>query len=85
MKYIKTSILVILAAALVSCSDADRAAFFAYGQKHHVTLYSGGKIVREWHTTGKIENEANSDGYYFNDDETHKLVAVSGTVVIEVE
>jgi hypothetical protein len=58
----------------------------AWGQKHVVTLYGcDGKQIQQWRTTGKIENEGNSNGYYFTDDVTGKLVMVDGTVVITVE
>jgi hypothetical protein len=30
-------------------------------------------------------NEKNSDGWYFEDAKTHKLVEVAGTVVFEAE
>lgn len=68
-----------------ACSDAERSAFNALGKKHRVTMYSGGKIVGEWVSSGKIENESNSDGYYFKDDATGKMVTVAGDVTITVE
>lgn len=69
--------------SMTACSDAEKAAWGALGEKHRVTLYSGGQKVGEWTTTGKIENESSSDGYYFNDEKTGKLVSVTGTLVIE--
>jgi hypothetical protein len=71
--------------ASTGCTTADRAKVFAYGSHHKITLYSGGVAVRTWHSSGAINNEEHSDGYYFMDDTTGKLIRVSGSVVIEQE
>ena len=68
-----------------SCSDARMSAFSALGKKHRIKMYSGGAVVGEWVSSGKIENEKNSDGYYFKDDNTGKMVTVSGDVTITVD
>jgi len=68
---------------MLGCSDAAFASMGSLGESHKITLYSGGKIVREWISTGKIENETSSDGFYFRDKSTGKLVRVTGDVVIE--
>jgi hypothetical protein len=70
---------------LVGCTGAERAKIFALGSHHKITLYSGGVAVRVWHSSGAIQNEEKSDGYYFQDDATGKLVSVSGNIVIEQE
>jgi hypothetical protein len=44
-----------------------------------------GEAVREWHSTGKVLTEANSDGWYFMDKSNNKLVRVSGDVTVEQE
>jgi hypothetical protein len=67
------------------CTNAERAKWGSLGGKHKITLYSGGIAVRVWHSTGYIKNEEHSDGYYFEDDLTHKLVTISGEVAIEQE
>ena len=75
----------LLGILLVSgCSDANKAAIGAWGQKHLITLYSGGKVVGQWESTGMIENEDKGDGRYFKDDKTGLLVSISGTYTIEV-
>lgn len=79
MKYLMLLIL------LSGCSNAQIAAVSAWGKRHDVICYSGGKIIYQGYTTGKIENESHSDGYYFQDDETKQFVTVSGQCVITVE
>jgi hypothetical protein len=78
MKYI----LILLLISLIGCTDAGRAKIGGYGDKFKVEMYSGGQKVREWTSTGKVLSEEGSDGYYFNDSETGKLIEVSGDVVI---
>lgn len=82
----KVSIVLMLAVILSGCSSANISAVQAWGKKHRVDLYGcDGKVIKTWETSGKIENEDHSNGYYFTDDATNKLVMVDGTVVITVE
>lgn len=75
----------ILPLILFGCSNAEWAAFQALGKRHAIKCYSGGVVIYEGATTGKIENENQSDGYFFQDEQTGKLVRVSGNCVITVE
>lgn len=52
------------------------------GGAYRVTLYSGGKPVREWQmSNGIVNEEEGSDGWYFNC-KSH-VVRISGDVVVE--
>ena len=83
LKRILTPIIACTASlAVIGCTDAQRAKIGGYGSPHHVELYSGGQKVREWVSSGKVDSEQESDGYYFNDMSTGKLIEVSGDVVI---
>jgi hypothetical protein len=79
MKYL------IILLSVVGCSYANRSAISAWGKRHDVKCYSGGKLFFEGYTTGKVENEAHSDGYYFQDEATGKFTTVSGDCVITVD
>jgi len=70
---------------LASCTDAQKAKFGGYGQTFKVEVLSGGQIVRTYKSTGKVLSEDNSDGYYFTDAATGKLVEVSGDVIVTEE
>ena len=78
-------ICVIACCVLGGCFDAQRAQYSAIGSKFRVTLYSGGEAIRSWESTGKVLTETDSDGWYFTDAKTGKLVRLSGDVVIEQE
>jgi hypothetical protein len=82
---IKSILLTLILFLFTGCTGAQVAKFQSLGSKHKITLYSGGIAVGTWHSTGYIQNEEKSDGYYFRDDATGKLISVSGTVIIEQE
>lgn len=78
-------ICVIACCVLGGCLDAQQAKYSAIGNNFRVTLYSGGEAVRSWHSTGMVLTEQGSDGWYFTDAKTNRLVRLSGDVVIEQE
>jgi hypothetical protein len=78
-KYIIASIITLSAC---SCTDAGKAKITGYGGEFRVEMFSGGQMVRSWISSGKVKSENGSDGYYFNDKATGKLIEVAGDVVI---
>jgi hypothetical protein len=74
-----------LATLLSSCTDATMSKLSAIGSAHRVQCFSGGKVIYDGITTGRIQNEEHSDGYYFEDSQTRKLVQVNGDCLITVE
>ena len=62
--------------------DAEVGKLQALGDPAKVECWSGGKLIYSGHSTGKVESEASSDGYFFRDAETSKLMEVSGNCVI---
>lgn len=68
---------------LAGCTDADISQYTALGSTGNITCYSGGKVILDSFSTGKIKTEAQSDGWFFKDGKTGKLVRVSGDCVIE--
>jgi len=67
---------------LFSCTDASRGKFKAIGSRAHVKCYSGGVVIYSGFSTGKVKSEVNSDGYFFVDEKTGKLMEVSGDYII---
>lgn len=67
---------------LFGCSDAHVKQWTTIGSAGSITCYSGGKVIYDGKSTGKISTESQSDGWYFEDAATHKLVRVSGDCVI---
>lgn len=66
-----------------SCTDAQRSKIGGYGAEFKVEMINcDGTVARTWISSGKVQTEENSDGYYFNDKETGKLIEVTGRLVI---
>ena len=68
--------------ALLACTDAQIAARKALGEAGHITCYSGGQVIYDGDSTGKILTEEQSDGWFFMDSKTQRLVRVSGDCLI---
>ena len=73
--------LVILAGCSWSATVAD---LKSLGKEHKVTMWSGGQLVREWTSAGKVESMSESDGWQFMDKGSGQLIRVGGDVIIEV-
>ena len=78
----KIILIAIVALSVLNCTDAQRSKMFSIGDSAHVKCFSGGIIIYEGYSTGKISSEQDSDGYYFRDKETNLLMEVSGNCVI---
>jgi len=71
-------------AMMVSCTDATMSKLGGYGDTFTVKVLGPDTIIT-YHSTGKVISEEHSDGYYFTNRETGKLIEVSGNVIIEQE
>ena len=72
--------------ALSSCKDATKAQYNALGKRHIIKQYAcDGHVINQWVSTGNVSCEAQSDGWYFEDSKTYKLIEITGTISIEVE
>lgn len=78
----KIAILTLLTLTAAACTDAEMSKFGALGTPGHITCYSGGQVIYEGTSTGKISTEQHSDGWYLKDAKTGKLVRASGDCVI---
>ena len=72
----------ILVVLLAACTDAKMKQISTLGNPGEIECYSGTLIIFKGKSTGKISTEQGSDGWYFEDAETHKLIRVSGACVI---
>ena len=70
---------------VAACTDTCQAGLSAYGEPHTIICYSGGVKIGEWTSTGKVQNEGNSDGYQFMDSASQKQIRVSGECIIFVK
>lgn len=64
---------------LVACTDTTRSKIAAYGESAAVKCYSGGVLIYDGRSTGKVMKEdTGADGYAFRDAKTGELKEVSG-------
>lgn len=78
--------LVLLAGVLTSCRNSTRERL-----KNGIGINDGfkiemincdGSVARTYYSTGKVNSEQDSDGYYFEDKDTGKLVEITGRLII---
>lgn len=76
--------MMILASVLLfGCTDAELSKKMGYGNSYKIELVNcDGSITKSWISTGKVLSERNSDGYYFEDQATGKLIEVTGHLII---
>jgi hypothetical protein len=67
---------------LASCTNADKAKLSGYGDNFIIKVVSCDTIIT-YNSIGKVQSESSSDGYYFLDAKTGKLIEVSGNIIIE--
>jgi hypothetical protein len=78
------SLVVAVVVFSVGCTDARRASFAAYSEPHHIDLYSGGRVVASWDSTGRVE--CTEGGIcQFKDSKTGKFTRTTGDVVVYVK
>lgn len=66
-----------------SCTDAERSKLGGYGDTFKVEMVNcDGTVSKSWISSGKVLSEANSDGYYFKEKKTGKLIEVTGRLII---
>ena len=83
MKQFKILTVLTILLLITSCTDATRAKIGGYGDEFKVEMINcDGTVAREWISSGKVQSEKSSDGYYFNDKLTGKLIEVTGRMII---
>ena len=62
-----------------SCESFNRD-FQTGDRNYHIRQYSGGTLIQEWKFKGILNNQDNSDGYYFSVNDT--LYEIGGDIII---
>jgi hypothetical protein len=56
----------------------------SYGQGSHIVCYSGGKMIYDGTSTGRVTSPTESDGWRFKSEESGRLMEVSGDCILSV-
>ena len=81
----KTTIIIGMALgfALAGCSQAEFSKNVNYGQPARVTCYSGNLKTLDDFSTGRVESEEHSDGWYYFSSTTGRLMHASGACYVD--
>ena len=83
----KTLIAAVVALAPLSlsgCTDAERANLFSYGDRADVKCYSGGQVVFEDESTGKIVS-LDGDGFAYKSAKTGQMTRAFADCILTVK
>lgn len=71
------------AIGIEGCTNTQLAHLSSFGSDGRITCYSGGRMIFDDFSSGKISNAHGSDGYEFMSKTTGRLMQVSGTCVVD--
>lgn len=80
-----TVLIVLGSSAIKIFKDSSVAQLRAMGSPHRVTCYAGTAVIYQGESTGNVSSEGSSDGWFWKDTKTGKLVEASGTCLFEQE
>ena len=72
----------VIGSSISSCTSAERSKLGGFGSDHSIKCFSGGTLIYEAVSNGKVLSENSSDGYYFTEKDSGQLMEVSGDCVI---
>jgi hypothetical protein len=75
-------ILLVCAVGFSGCTDGARAKYGAMGNTAEIVCYSGGVEIMRTKSTGMVGSEEKSDGWFFNDAKTNRLVRTNADCII---
>lgn len=67
----------------VGCKSADMGQITSLGSEFDISCYSGTTLILHTISQGQPSNEDHSDGFYFTDKESGKLVEVTGACIFK--
>tara|TARA_R110001606_G_scaffold134259_1_gene270604 strand:- start:17616 stop:17873 length:258 start_codon:yes stop_codon:yes gene_type:complete len=82
MKKITLALALTSIITLTACTDATMGKLTSLGDSASVKCWSGGTLIFDGKSTGKVQSEKSSDGYFFKDAKDNKFKEVSGNCVI---
>lgn len=77
--------LAVITLLLVGCTDARMSKLTNLGNSAKIKCYSGGMVIYDGESTGKVKSEETSDGYFFKEKGTGRLLEVSGNCIISYD
>lgn len=83
MKKLLFLVLSLSTVMMVGCTDAEMGKLVALGNRAHIKCYSGGVLIYDGESSGKVQSESSSDGYYFVPKGNSMPIEISGDCKIQ--
>lgn len=77
--------LIAIAILFTGCTDARWDKLANLGNSANIKCYSGNLLIYEGNSSGNFLSEDKSDGYFFREKDTERLLEVSGNCIITYE
>ena len=77
----KKLLLFITILGCIGCTDAEWGKYRVYGSNATIRCWSGGQLILDEVSSGKILSEKNSNGYYFVSKKTGEMIEVDADCV----
>lgn len=81
----KKLLLVFVSLISLSCTDADLGKLKSLGSNARVRCWSGGQLILDEISSGKILSEKNSNGYYFISEKSGEMIEVDADCIFIYE
>lgn len=75
------AVALVAALGLAACTDAERASMFNYGETAYIVCYSGGQVIFEDVSTGKVL-QLDGDGITYKSAKTQKYVRAFADCIV---
>jgi hypothetical protein len=79
------AVLIVVAVALVGCTDASRSALGTLGSEADIVCYSGGRAVFSDRSTGKILGSESGAGVYYRSKNSGRYVRAYADCIVTSE
>ena len=77
----KITVILVMMLGAAGCTDAERASIGAYGEKSDIACYSGGQVIFEDVSTGKVA-QLDGDGITYKSAKTGKYVRAFADCIV---
>lgn len=82
MKIVQVISIVFITLVMSACGDVPPLHHEEF--KHKITMYGcDGKVISKWESIGNVRSDGS--GWYFEESTSHKLIELTGVLVIEQE
>lgn len=79
----KTAFILAALLSVAGCTDASRAHWSQLGDEAHIQCFSGGQVVYDGTSTGKVAASKSGAGVFFKEKESGKFVRLYADCIVK--